>query len=629
MKRKLFSCLLLALLGANVVFASETIDCIYYDLDATTRTATVATGTYSGAVVIPEKVTYNNREYTVTAIAASAFNGKSITSVVIPGTISEISTQAFYYCTSLNSVTIAEGCEVINTKAFYGCTSLNSVTIAESCEVINSYAFYGCSALTKIVIPASVKRIEEQAFANCSTLAEVTLNEGLTYIGDYAFGALQKLKSITIPSTVEDMGIASFYNCRKLAKIVWNPIHCSDFTYAKNAPFSSYSYYAEGCNIKYTTFDDMSNYNSSFTSSCIGEGSGQPRGNLGLGKGNNWTTQITFGDEVEHIPAYLCYKFQGELRNLDIPDNVKTIGDYAFYGNTNLVSLKLGVGLTEIGKYAFSECSKLTELSIPDNVTTINQYAFSSCTSLATVTFGKGIQTLGTYAFGNGGKLTAINTYAVNPPTIDNTVFTKYSDLMVIDLNVREQALDAYEKANIWKDMHIGLVANESRVFSLTVSSADNTKGTTTPSGSYDEGDNIVIGAMPKDGYHFARWNDGNTDNPRLVEVTGDLTFTAYFAEGSAGTPTPSGNAYQVNISGENCSMNISSQYPEGSVVTMQAVPDECLEFKQWSDGNKDNPRTITVTADGNYKAEFNKITYTISGKAEDANSGSVNVRAK
>lgn len=597
--RKLYLALFFTMLWTSTLFAAETINGINYNLDLTARTATVAKGTYSGAIVIPEKVTHNNREYTVTGIDASAFDYESITSVVIPATVTSIGQGAFQSCTSLNSITITEGCEVINASAFYG-----------------------CSALAKITIPASVKRIEEQAFANCTNLAEITLNEGLTYIGDWAFGALQKLRSITIPSTVEDMGIASFYNCRQLAKIIWNPVHCSDFTYASYAPFSSYSYYRPSCGSNLSTYDDMS-YHNSPTISCGSSYNFEMRGNIGNGRGNSWTTSITFGDKVEHIPAYLCYNFHGELRNLVIPDNIKTIGDYAFYGNTNLVSLKLSVGLTEIGKYAFYGCSTLTELSIPDNVTTINQYAFSDCTNLATLNFGKGIQTLGTGVFFNGGKLSTINIYAVNPPTIDNTVFHYYSDLMVIDLNVRERALEAYENANIWKNMHLGLVANDTRVFSLSVSSADNTKGTTTPSGNYDEGDEVVIAAMPKDGYHFTQWNDGVTANPRTVEMIGDLTYTAHFA---AGAPVaPSGDSYLVNINGENCSLNISSQYPEGSKVSVEAVADECFEFQQWSDGDTSNPRTITVTEDADLTAQFNKLRYTITGDSESPN-GQVNV---
>lgn len=574
--KKLYLALFIAMLWTGTIFAAEEIGGIMYNLDATTRTATVVqvnNKQYSGAIVIPEQVSYNNRDYTVIGIDQKAFyNQSSITSVVIPSTVTSIGQNAFYQCSSLYSVTIAEGCEVINTKAFYG-----------------------CSALAKINIPSSVKRIEEQAFANCSNLAEITLNEGLTYIGGWAFGALQKLKSITIPSTVEDMGTASFYNCRYLAKIVWKPVHCSDFTYAANAPFSSFSDFLDINGTKYT-YDDMTGYNTSY---YYHDGLRCYLGNRGNGEGNNWITQITFGDEVEHIPANLCYKFQGELRNLVIPDNVKTIGDYAFCENNRLVSLKLGAGLTEIGKYAFSDCTTLTEVSIPDNVTTINQYAFNKCTSLAKLTLGKGIQTMGTYAFGNGGKLTTINIYTVNPPFIDNTVFTNYSDLMAIDLNVREKALDAYNAANIWKNMHIGLVANDPRVFSLTVLSSDNTHGTTTPSGSYDEDDEVVISALPKAGYQFDHWNDGSKDNPRTVKVTADLTYTAYFATAAPTyTITATANALEGTAVG-------GGVFESGKQTTLVAVANAGYHFTQWNDGNTDNPRMVTVTADATYFANF------------------------
>lgn len=575
--RKLYLALFFSMLWTSTIFAAETINGITYNLDASARTAAVTAGTYSGAIVIPEKVTHNNREYTVTSIDVSAFYNKNITSVVIPATVTSIGSQAFYQCTSLNSVTLNEGLQ----------------TIGEA-------AFQYCSALLSISVPSSVTRIEQQAFGDCTNLSNVSLSEGLTFIGDAAFGFCPKITSITIPSTITNMGKVVFYNSKFIKNIVWNAKNCRDFNGPDEAPFSKYA--------------TNSSYSSSYYYSSTGGA---------FDYANNWTTSIIFGDEVEHIPAYLCYSFQGELRNLVIPDNVKTIGDCAFYNNNKLVSLKLGVGLTEIGKNAFRNCSLLTEVSIPDNVTTINQYAFNYCTNLATLNFGKGIQTLGTLAFGNGGKLSTINIYAVNPPTIDNTVFTNYSDLMVIDLNVRERALDAYENANIWKNMHLGLVANDTRVFSLTVSSSDNTKGTTTPSGNYDEGDEIVIAAHPKDGYHFTKWNDGVTDNPRTVEMIGDLTYTAHFA---AGAPVaPSGDSYLVSINGENCSLNISSQYPEGSKVSVEAVADECFEFQQWSDGDTSNPRTITVTEDADLTAQFNKLRYTITGNSENPN-GQVNV---
>ena len=58
---------------------------------------------------------------------------------------------------------------------------------------------------------------------------------------------------------------------------------------------------------------------------------------------------------------------------------------------------------------------------------------------------------------------------------------------------------------------------------------------------------------------------------------------------------------------------------------TLEAVADECFEFQQWSDGNKENPRTITVTANTNLTAEFNKVRYTVTG--EPSTGGKVQIR--
>lgn len=585
--KKIYLSLFLSILWTSTLFAATEIDGINYELNTTDRTATVvSSNSYSGAIVIPETVVNNNRNYAVVAIAAGAFSQKSITSVVIPSSVTSIGASAFYQCTSLNAVTIGEGVQ----------------TIGES-------AFFGCSALLSISVPGSVSRIEKLAFGDCVVLADVTLNEGITYIGDAAFGYCPKLTSITIPSTITSMGMAVFYNCQYIKSIVWNAKKCVDFNSAAESPFSRY--YTKG-----SSYNNCSatHYDYTFNSSSLGY----------TRTGNYWTTSITFGDEVEHIPAYLCYSFTGELRNITIPDNVKTIGDCAFYGCNQLVSVKFGSGLTVIGKSAFSNCSKLASVKLQDNVSTIETYAFAGCSALNSLTLGKGIKTIGSYAFSNCTNLITLNNYTVEPPVIESSVFNGISDLMAIDLFVREKAFNDYKSAAVWKNMHLDTFADDTRVFSLTLSSADNTKGATSPSGKYDEGDDIVISALAKDGYHFTKWNDGNRDNPRLIKLTGDLTYTAYFAAGSEGSS--SGNAYAVNINGENCSLNISGQYPEGSVVTMEAVPDECLEFKQWSDGNKENPRTITVADDTDLTAEFNKVRYTITDTSASNAKGHVEV---
>ena len=122
--------------------------------------------------IIPNKVTYNNKEYTVTAINKNVFKGcTNLKSITIPNSITSIGDYTFYNCSSLTLVTIPKSVTNIGKEAFYGCSSLNSVTIpTESVTTIGEKAFYGCNNLTSITIPNSVTTIGENAFYGCKNL---------------------------------------------------------------------------------------------------------------------------------------------------------------------------------------------------------------------------------------------------------------------------------------------------------------------------------------------------------------------------------------------------------------------------------------------------------------------------
>ena len=72
-------------------------------------------------------------------------------------------------------------------------------------------------------------------------------------------------------------------------------------------------------------------------------------------------------------------------------------------------------------------------------------------------------------------------------------------------------------------------------IYIVTVNSTDTTMGTVSAGGEVEEGDSFTIRATANDGYHFLRWNDGDTNAERTVVVTSDTTFTAYF-EADGGT---------------------------------------------------------------------------------------------
>ena len=116
--------------------------------------ATITDSTATGAVTIPSVL----GGYAVKKVGsnfAPIFGGTSVTSVIIPNSVTSIGIYAFTYNNSLTSVTIGNSVTSIGVWAFYGCTSLTSVTIPNSVISIGNNAFADCSSLVTVYLPAS------------------------------------------------------------------------------------------------------------------------------------------------------------------------------------------------------------------------------------------------------------------------------------------------------------------------------------------------------------------------------------------------------------------------------------------------------------------------------------------
>src|SRR5277367_1448382 len=75
------------------------------------------------------------------------------------------------------------------------------------------------------------------------------------------------------------------------------------------------------------------------------------------------------------------------LADLTIPNTVSKIGDDAFVWCTSLTNLTMGDSVASIGRFALWQCSGLTGVTIPNSVTNIGGWAFKNCTNLKGVCF--------------------------------------------------------------------------------------------------------------------------------------------------------------------------------------------------------------------------------------------------
>ena len=171
-------------------------------------------------VIIP--ATYESKPvveiYSAGKGKASAFQGKAITSVTIPGSITKMGDYAFYTCTALKSVTFQEGfTSTTSIYTFAGCTALETVNFPSTFKALTSNMFNGCAALKNVVIPEGVEELGYRCFAGCA------------------------LESISLPSTLKGVA-AQMFNKGSVAKISyngtqaqWTALILKEFTASKDA----------------------------------------------------------------------------------------------------------------------------------------------------------------------------------------------------------------------------------------------------------------------------------------------------------------------------------------------------------------------------------------------------------
>ena len=199
------------------------------------HTATVANydnHTPDGVIDIPDTVTKDNIDYTVTVIGNNAFESLNVSSVFIPATVTSIGPFAFRFCKFLATVTFAEDSQLksIGLAAFYGteqaypkfkeikipdsveaignaafryCQNLERITLPSALQTLSNVTFYGCTALSEVTFPASLETIQVGAFGYCRNLSEVELPASLKTIQSYVFGGCSDLKTVSYDGSLE------------------------------------------------------------------------------------------------------------------------------------------------------------------------------------------------------------------------------------------------------------------------------------------------------------------------------------------------------------------------------------------------------------------------------------------
>lgn len=182
-----------------------------------------------------------------------------------------------------------------------------------------------------------------------------------------------------------------------------------------------------------------------------------------------------------------------------------------------------------------------------------------------------------------------------------------------------------YERSVMVKDIigtSIRMKTKAITKYNVSVFANNNSWGTVSGSGDYNPGETAVIGAVPNTGYKFSQWQDGNTDNPRNIQVTGNLNFIANFmveqVTYTIQVAVKSGQSTLGTVVGGGTGLT------PGSEVRILAIPNEGSKFVRWNDGSTEADRVVPVNGNKTYTAEFTTVTYSIQVNSNNTTWGTV-----
>ena len=351
----------------------------------------------------------------------------------------------------------------------------------------NYYNSYNGEYSGSVVIPSSVTyngvtysvtSIVDEAFRECKSLTSVTIPNSVTSIGKYTFYGCSSLTSVTIGNSVTSIENYAFAYCTSLTSVT---------------------------------------IPNSVTS--IGERAFYECSSL---------TSITIPNSVISIESSAFYGCSS-LTSITIPNSVTSIGQSAFGRCYSLTSITIPNSVTSIADYAFSTCSSLTSVTIGNSVTSIGNWAFEDCSSLTSVTIGNSVTSIGNWAFETCTSLSTMIFKGENPPNNCGVVINSSNgtyDSSTPICYVPCGSLETYvSKFNKYMKQFV-----EQSLYSITINSSNDAYGIAKVA-SRPDCNSAILTAIPNEGCTFVKWSDGNTQATRYLELTEDITLTAYFAK--------------------------------------------------------------------------------------------------
>lgn len=274
-------------------------------------------------------------------------------------------------------------------------------------------------------------------------------------------------------------------------------------------------------------------------------------------------------------PFYNCER----LTSVVIQEGVKEIGKMAFQGCTRIKSVSLPGTIESIGNSAFTSCGKLETINLPNSLTEIASSAFSMCSSLTSIEIPNTISIIDSYVFYYCSSLQSI-TIPASVTKISDHSFYYCTSLRSITIpsSVTEISKDAYSRSAL-KEIHMLPIKPPYL--------GENALPTTS---------DLVIN-VPCEALDAYKTSDDWS------------AFSAYYEASSHEISIASSNESYGSVTMRTSSNTCDDEF---SVVLTASPVSDMYEFGSWSDGNTENPRTVLVSKDTTFTANFGEKPYPI-----------------
>ena len=507
----------------------------------------------------------------------------SLSSIIIPNSVTSVGSQAFIGCNSLTAISIPSGVTSIGSHAFCDCGNLESISLPDSLTLINDATFRNCSSLTSITIPSGVTSIGWQAFKNCSSLDTVfmmpleapSLSSEAFY--NNASGRVFVLHGCSFDNYYNNSSWTSFRNYLReaiinfalnisvndytlgAANIIAGPgnrnIRCDSSVVIQATDYNGYfDHWSNGSTANpdtiylvgdstviayFTGLTVLSSDSERGSASHLKIGDHMDRiiatANYGY-HFDHWSNGSTANPDTIHfvgdstVIAFFernTYHLSAEVNDASLGSLSMPLGDSALYQDT------LMVVASPIEHYHVGGWYGMDIVSVSTNKDTVWVRMTNNCTVTCNLVINYYTVNVTSNNIVRGMVESNGTQFAYGTPcTVTATAYTGYTFYGWSN----GVAANPYTFAVVGDvELTALFVAEGEDVYTVTVVSADPAIGSVSGGGQALSGGTVTIRAIPNEGYRFLNWQDDNTENPRTVTVTSDITYTAYFESTTQG----------------------------------------------------------------------------------------------